>query len=198
MIENIRQEGKKVDWQNHDSIIKFYEKNQLIFDNYDLITNEEDIEDIIQMKIRYINSLNAKKRFTKAFNIISHLDKMINKLNENSVIYEKYNMEKLFYYGVLKGNLKDYLKSYSTFSKLVNLDPENDLYKEWHVAMKMEVQYLYLRYVSFIGLAIVLGNIILDLAFEYKMNTNIKLFGWLLIIVGWIGPKVYQYINKNR
>jgi hypothetical protein len=37
MNEIIRKEALKVDWQDYDSILKFYETNQLYFDNYKLI-----------------------------------------------------------------------------------------------------------------------------------------------------------------
>lgn len=197
MIDNIRQQGRDIDWQNHDSIIKFYENNQLFFDNYDLINNQDEIVDIIQMKVHYINALNTKKRYTKALGIISHLENLLNKIDKDSELYEKYNTEKLFFYGMLKGNLKDYKESYSVFSDLTEIDPNNDLYKDWHIAIKMQLQYQYLKYGSIIGAVIVFGDILFDLAFDYEFNNRLVLFGWILMLGSWLGPKVYQYLRKN-
>ena len=197
MIEKIRQEGHEINWQDHDSIIKFYESNQLFFDNYKLINDQDEIADIIHMKIHYINALNAKKRFSKALNILPQVDDLIEKLDPNSDKYEKFRTDRLFYYGMLKGNLKDFKTSYSTFSKLIKIDPENDLYKNWYLAMKINLQYEYLKYGSILGLIIVLGDIIADLAFGFKLDNRIVLFGWILMLVCWLGPQVYKFLKKK-
>ena len=81
--------------------------------------------------------------------------------------------------------------------KLIEIDPENDLYKNWYLAMKMNLQYEYLKYGSILGLIIVLGDIISDLAFGYNFDNWIVLFGWILMLICWLGPQAYKYLKKK-
>lgn len=197
MIENIRQLGQEIDWHDNDSIIRFYENNQLFFDNYKLLKNQDEIADVYRMKTHYINALNSKKRYSKALTVIQHLDFLLNKLEDNLELHEKFRIDRLFSFGMLKGNLKEYKESYSTFTELIRIDPENDLYKDWHIVMKMNLQYQYLKYGLYIGVAIVFGDIICDLAFGYKFNNRVVLFGFILMLASWLVPIVLKNLRKK-
>jgi hypothetical protein len=198
MNENIRKEARKVNWQDYESILNFYETNQLYFDNYKLIKEEKNIVDIIQMKSRYIEALISKKRYTKALKTVEHNAFLLKEIDGESELYDKMNTDNMFQYGALNGWLKHYRLSYDTFSKLVKIDLENDLYKGWHSQLKTNLLYNKFRIVSYVGLALVLGDIICGLAFNYDFPRKIVLLGFILLLASWLLPQVMKYLNKRK
>jgi hypothetical protein len=198
MNENIRNEARKVDWQDNESILNFYEKNQLYFDNYKLIKEEKNIVDIIQMKARYIDALISKKRYTKALKIVEHNDFLLKEIEGKSEQYDNLKTGNLFHYGALNGWLKHYRLSYDTFSELVKIDPENDLYKDWHSQLKTNLLHNKFKMGSYVGLALVLGDIISGLAFNYNFPRKIVLLGFVLMLASWLLPQVMKYLNKRK
>lgn len=165
MIETIREKGRAVDWQNDDAIIVFYESHQLFFKNYNLLKVHDEMIDVIQMKLQYVNSLYAKNRYKKALEIIPHLEDLLINIGSAFEQSEKYKKEVMFLDGALKGNLNQYKESYTIFTKLIKIDPENDLYEKWYISMKVSLLNKKMNYLNFLGLAIVIGDMVSGMVF---------------------------------
>ncbi|MBC8486298.1 MAG: hypothetical protein H8D45_09700 [Bacteroidetes bacterium] len=93
------------------------------------------------------------------------------------------NIENKFHSGVLNGYLKNHKFSFEVFSELIKIDPENDLYRNWYSQMKTNLLSQKLRIVGYIGLAMVFGDIISGLAFNYDFDKRIVLIGFILILL---------------
>ena len=198
MIEKIRNEGYKVDWNDTESISRFYEKNYIFFDNYTKLKSEKDIIDVIQMKAHYISALISKKRYSEALKIVKHTDFLLDKLDRKSEQFQKLQVENKFYSGVLNGYLKNYKASYKIFTELIKIDPKNELYQDWVLQMKTNVLSEKFRVIGYIGLAIVFGDIISGLVFNYDFDKKIVLAGFLLILLSWLLPQGMKILNKRR
>jgi hypothetical protein len=197
MIEKIKDEGYSVDWKDFDSISKFYENHQIFFDNYARLKNESDIIDVIQMKAHYISAMISKKRYTKALEIVKHIDFLLEKINSKSEQFQKLNIENKFYSGVLNGYLKNYKSSFKVFAELIKIDPENDLYQDWFLQMKTNLLSQRFRIIGYLGLVIVFGDIISGLVFNYDFDNKIGLTGFFLILISWLLPQGMKYLKKR-
>lgn len=198
MIEVIREKASQFDWQNIDAVIDFYEDNLLFFDNYKILNELDTIIDVINMKSHYIGALILKHRYKKAQTHISQIDYLLESIKEKSVQYEKLRIRNLFQKGVIYGYLKLYKPSYEIFTQLKEIDPENDLYKDWYVQMKTNLLYKKIQIIGFIGLAIVFGDIISGLAFNYDFDNRIVLFGFILLLLSYLIPVSFKYLNKKN
>ena len=198
MIERVLEEAENIDWGDENSVIDFYESQYLFFNNYKSLTETEDIIEIAYIKTRYIEHLIGKKHYKKALEIVSHLDFLIDKVKERPDDYKKLYEENMFHNGLLNSRLKNYTIALDIFKKLVEIDKDNDLYRSWLVHCKLDVRYNYLRIFSYTGLAIVFGNIISDLAFNYEFNRTLTLLGYILLLSGWLLPLVLKKIEKKK
>jgi tetratricopeptide (TPR) repeat protein len=198
MIETIREKARRFDWNNPDAVIDFYEDNQLYFDNYEILEDIDTIIDVIDMKSHYMGALISKKRYNKALSYIDHIDFLLNKIKDNSGEYERLKIRNQFHKGVILGYLKKYRQSFDIFSKLLKLDPENDLYKDWYVQMKTNLLYNRMRILGLGGLAIVFGDIIAGLGFNYNFDNRFVLFGFILLLLSWLIPTGMKYLNKRK
>ena len=198
MTENINQKAEKVDWNNSDSIIDFYEGSKLYFDNYQLLEGQDSITDAIDVKLRYISALIDKNRYNRAIPICDEIDWLILKVENNKELKKKFKIANQFNLGVLKGYLKSYNESLKIFSELIQSDSENDLYHDWYSQMKRNVLHKRLNYFSYVGLAIVLGDIFSDIIFEYSFNRYVVLLGFIIMVGAWLIPYGIQKIERMK
>jgi len=198
MIETIRDKARQFNWSDIDAVIDFYEDNQLYFDNYEVLSDIETIIDLIGMKSHYIGALISKKRYNKALSYITHIDYLLDKIKGKSGKYERLRIRNQFHKGVILGYLKKYRQSFDIFSKLFKLDPENDLYKDWYVQMKTNLLNKRMRILGYAGLAIVFGDIISGLGFNYDFDKRLVLFGFVLLLLSWLIPTGVKYFNKRK
>lgn len=199
MIQNqkIRNEIDTVHWNNHESVIDFYESNILYFENKTDFVNKEEIEDFANIQISYVLALDQKKHYTKAAKQLLQTEKIINKL-DNSPAFAKVNERFMFASGVISHRLRKYNDSLQYFSKLIKIDPENDLYKDWYESNYNWVTNKRLRIVGYIGTAILFWNILFGDFINMPTDIRLKLdiVALVMIVGGFYGRKIIKLIKK--
>lgn len=195
MNEKIKQEARNVDWQNNDAIIEFYERNQLYFNNFATIADDDTLINIIQIKANYINALIAKMRFSKAKNTLASRNVLLQKIAHHPTLFAQYTEKYTFYAGIVNGNLKNYKEALKIFKQLTRIDPENDIYQDWLSQMKLKLQSKRLSIIGYLGLAIIFTDIYFGLVYKHPMRREIVAFAFLLALIPWVLPRILQLIN---
>jgi tetratricopeptide (TPR) repeat protein len=198
MNNDIRKQAESIDWKNPETVIDFYEKNQILFYNYKILSEDEQILDLINIKCHYINALISKSRFTKAKTFIEHVDILNQKIKHLPDFYAKYEEEKEYYLGLIYGYLKNYSESLFIFERLVKIDPENDMYKEWYTQMKVNLINKQTTIGTYLGLIIMLIDLGSNVIFNYKINSYFFLAGLTLLIGSLIFPYILRFFIKFK
>lgn len=198
MTEELKKLAEKVDWKDSDSIIEFYEQNTDTFSDFKSINDEKTIIDLIDIKCHYVNSLIGKSRFKKARLFISEIDILNQKIKDNQDLYKKYEEEKDFFLGIIYGHLKNYSESAIIFNRLINVDPENDNYKEWYTDMRIKSVNKQTVALGIIGLIIVVGEIILKRLLHINLSDYVFLVGITLVLISILFPYVYRFWIRTK
>lgn len=198
MTENINTELSNVDWENHDSIIEFYERNNLYFNNYDKFTNQDTIIELIKIKLHYTDSLLKKGRNKKAQPILTHVNILLQKIKDHEDIFKEYSEQLLFFNGMVKGNLKNYNESLSIFKELLKIDPYNDNYKEWYLFAKSNLFRKQSGIIEYIGFALIFTGLFADGLFNINYGIHITLIGFILMTIGFATPRIRKLWIKYK
>ena len=187
-----------VDWKNYEEIIKFYETNKLYLDNFQDRTQYDSIITIIDIKIAYCKALISKNHYSDCFDILTHINIMLNGLDKNSSDYNTRYETYLFIEGVVYGYLKRYEESQSNFKELVKIDPKNDLYKDWFVGNRMHIIAKQSNIVGYTGSIIIFFSIFMDIFFKFKNGLLFTLIGLFCVILGYGFPYLIRLIDKIK
>lgn len=199
MIQNqkIREEIDAVDWNNFESVIDFYERNALYFENISKHREGEEIEELANIQISYILALEKKRHYSKASKLLQQVETLFNKLKD-SPSFDKVNERYIFASGVIAQRLKKYEDSQNYFTKLIKIDPDNDLYKNWYESNKDWLCHQKLKIVGYIGTAILFGSILFGDAIELSRDLKLKLdiIAIILIVGGFYGHQIIRHIKR--
>ncbi len=135
-MDSIIEKSYDVDLNDSDEIIKFYSENRLYFDNFDIITDIETIEEIIYIKQKYTEAIERKAHYSDARIILEHIFILLEKVKDESLNYKSDYERALFYEGVVLGRQEKYSESNERFKKLIVLDPKNERYQNWYLTNK--------------------------------------------------------------
>jgi tetratricopeptide (TPR) repeat protein len=195
MNEKLRQQIATVDWRNSEEIISFYEKNRLYFDNFNLIKNLDTIIEFINIKLSYIETLETKKRYKKADNYLRHVDILMQKIknhDEFNSLYERY----LFDFGIISFRLKRLEESQTYFKELVEIDKENDLYREWFEANKYRIFAKKSYIIGYVGLGLIFLDMFLDGIYNSGLGEKFYLYGFSIMLIGFFAPELKRLLNR--
>lgn len=199
MDSQIRQEIENVNWKNNDSVINFYEKNTVYFDNYDIIKNIDQLIEIADIKLSYIMALDSKRHYTKADKYLKDFQNININLSDTES-FERINERYLFACGIIAQRLKKHDESQTYFKKLIKIDPENDLYKEWYESNKDSIFYNKSKVIGYIGSALfficVFGKSIIPL--DKNLIFRVELLGFIMAIGGLYGYRLRKYLIKKE
>jgi tetratricopeptide (TPR) repeat protein len=195
MIEGI----ELIDWKNYSDVIKFYEKNKLYIDNYQIHSDAATIVELIKVKQKYCDALISKYHYSSCIELFTHLDILINKLDkDNNDDYNSIHEEFLFTQGYVFGQLKKYDESQIHFKELIKIDPENDLYKDWYENNRNNI----IKKNAVILIYIGIGYIVIDIIASIFFNTHLSryLFGIavILMVIGFSLPDIVKQIRKIK
>lgn len=197
MRTKLQKEILEVDWKNTEDVISFYEKNLIYFKNCDINSDLVVIEEVVDIKIIYAQSLDIKKHYTKAYECLKEVSILLGSLTE-SKFYSTYNEKYMFISGVVARRLNKIEESQGYFSQLVKLDSANDLYNQWYEHNKEAIVNNRLKYLGYFGLCLFFINMLIN-EFEYYSHQNyfrIEIFSIFLCFVGQFGAKVLKYFKK--
>lgn len=186
-----------IDWRDKEEVIRFYETNKLYFDNYHLQTQPDSIVEMIDIKLTYCDALISKNHYTDCFEILTHVNIMVNKLGEFQTDSHNSRFERyLFTEGIVLGYLKRYEESQSNFKKLVQIDPKNDLYKDWLESNNTKIISKQSNIVGFAGCGIIMLDLILDTVFNIKVSKYLGLGGFIIMTLGFAYPYLLRQTKK--
>ena len=198
MIEKIREQAKSINWTDSSAVQGFYESNRLYFDNYSLLTEQNEIEDVVNMKSHHLASLLEKGNYTDGLLIADHIDFLLKRIEGKSNNYIHLNERNNFHKGALLGHSKKYKESYVIFQKLREINPDNNLYKHWVADLRLNILTSKIQIISYVGLAVVIADILSGLLFDYDFDRRIVILGFVLAIIPWLIPPALKQIRKSR
>ncbi|WCT10983.1 hypothetical protein [Mucilaginibacter jinjuensis] len=180
-----------------DNIITFYQSHLLILSNVTSLDTEDEITAFMAINDWYTKALTYKKQFNNALVIINKvlpmIDSSIEKINYslfNSQLYQAIVFSK----AMSCNQLKDYSSAYPILKKLVDADPENDMYKVWLRASDHGRQRTILNILEFaFGAMILVG-----LFKSYIPFVLVK--KWISIVgfIGFVACIIYEYDLKRH
>ena len=197
--ENIRTQINQVDWNNIDQIIDFYEHNLIFFDNLSTNIQPDEFKEVIHIKITYAFALDSKKHFTKGERIINQVENLIKRIEDKND-FNEVNERFLFIKGMSFHRYKKYEDSQILFSQLKQIDPDNDLYKEWYDSNRKWILQKKLNVIGWIGVSLIFLSIILnrnnsisDLNYD-----KLDLLGMIMMFGGFWGTNIVDFIKRIK
>jgi tetratricopeptide (TPR) repeat protein len=196
-IEDIYSEFSSVNIYEPDSIIGFYEKNAIFFNNIKQFKDADELIMYIEIVCRYATAIKDKGRYNLAIDFLEKHQVFIDQERKRLNISDTDN----FYYnglslikGVAYYNLKDYKTSTPIFKKLVLLDNQSDLYAEWY----QYSLYGQRRWISNVILIISMALIAIGIVFSKAIKSPIiKIQMDSIGILGILGTSIYDYYTKR-
>lgn len=158
-MDSIIEKSYDIDLNDSDEIIKFYTENRLYFDNFEIITDIETIEEIVYIKQKYTEAIERIAHYSDAIIILNHIFILLEKIKDKSINYESNYEKALFYEGVVLGRQEKYSDSNERFKKLIVIDPQNERYKNWYLTNKewiFKKKFGFLEYILSFVMAITL------------------------------------------
>ncbi|NPD48261.1 hypothetical protein [Lentimicrobium sp. S6] len=189
---------ENVDWFDIDLVIDFCEQNVDVLSDFKNLEDEDKIIDLINIKCFNINCLIAKGKYKKALILVSDIDILNQKIKHEQDFFNKFEEIKEFQLGVIQGKLKNYGESADIYKRLIEIDPENDDYIDGYITMNEKRLYKQTIYMAFIGGVILIGDIVLEIIFGYRMNRYIFMAGFLLVFIYLVFPYLHKMWLKSR
>ncbi len=116
------------------SIIDFFTKNTIAFNNLKTFDNDDDLHLYLKMACHYSDALYQKGRYNDTVDVINKsilvIDSEIIRLGLTEFKDDWY-YSILFYKGMASYGLNDYKTATPIFKELVAYDPKNEKYENW-------------------------------------------------------------------
>ena len=135
-MDSIIEKSRNIDKDYSDEMIEFYRENQSYFDNFDINSDIETIEEVILIKQKYCEALESKAHYKELTVILRHIFILLTKIKSKSVKYDLYYERALFYEGIVLGRQNKYSLSNRKFKELILIDPIKDTYNNWYQSNK--------------------------------------------------------------
>lgn len=198
MIKKVLEASLNVDWDNTDEVCNFYESESAFFNDCDKLERDEDILDVIHIKVHYIEHLIVRKQYHDALAIVKDVDELLERVKDESKHYHQLKIDNLFHKGVLYGFLKLYSDCLVIFEELLTIDGNNELYQNWYSHTKQNIRHKKLRIVSNVGLIVIFGHVGLDLLCGVRLHQMIIVLGYVMVLTGWLLPKILGWIERKQ
>jgi hypothetical protein len=180
-----------------DYTLDFFSKNALRFNNIIRFQNSDELNLYIELTWQYVNALFVKDRYNVTIDQskkhLEIIDEEMERLNINSINND-------WYYGILllKGmatyRLRDYKTSTLIFKRLMEVDPQNDNYKNWYNFSRYGQRMWISRTITILCCALLLFEIFFK-KYIPSFLVGISLDG--LALTGIIGTLVYDHFIKR-
>jgi len=136
-MDQIRTELYKIDMNNPEDILKFYQKHVQYYENLNKAIDRMTIEEFIVVKQKYCIALETKNKYSEAIIILQKVYILLDRLkNKSSKYYNSLYEKTLFWEGIFLGRQNKYTESNEIFKKLILLDPKNERYQDWYLTNK--------------------------------------------------------------
>lgn len=135
-MDNIIEKSRIINKNYEEEMIAFYLENRMYFDNFDIITDPETIEEIILIKQKYCEAIERRGYYKELVEILSEIFRLLAKIKSKTQKAHHYYERALFYKGIVLGRQSKYSASNRIFKELKIIDPANMSYKDWYQSNK--------------------------------------------------------------
>lgn len=154
-------ELKKLDWNNDDEIIDYYESHSLFFSKSDKLPDPDALATAVNVTLRYGYALHYKSYYKRVFNTVRHANKLIRKLSPAHPKYNDFVYDALYLEARTLNLMHKFREAYPIFKYLCQQDPENYNYRKWFIDTKIGLYKWILNIFIGIGFTFVLLDIAL-------------------------------------
>ena len=135
-MDRIIEKSREINKNYEEEMIVFYSENRLYFDNFDIITDPETIEEIILIKQKYCEAIERRGYYKELALILNEIFSLLAKIKSKSQQAHHYYERALFYKGIVLGRYSKYSASNRIFKDLKIIDPGNESYQKWYESNK--------------------------------------------------------------
>lgn len=135
-MDSIIEKSRLIDKDYDEEMIKFYRENRVYFDNFNIITDIETIEEIILIKQKYCEAIERKGYYKELTVVLSHIFILLDKIKSKSLKNHQSYERALFYEGIVLARQNKYSVSNHRFKELKIIDPKNESYENWYQSNK--------------------------------------------------------------
>lgn len=72
------------------------------------------------------------------------------------------------------------------------------LYLDWFAQTKANLVYARLKQLSYVGLVIIIGDVVSGIMFDYDFNKYLVLTGFIFMFGAWLIPEIIKRIEKSK
>lgn len=193
-MDSIIENSRLIDKDYDEEMIKFYRENRVYFDNFNIITDIETIEEIILIKQKYCEALESKAHYKELTVILKQIFILLAKIKSKSQKYDYYYERALFYEGILLGRQHKYSQSNQRFKELLINYPINETYKNWYQSNKNKFIDNRLSLCENIVMMTTFFTVLFGNYIFGHLNVQIMIFVFLLFI----GTFSYTHFYRKR
>ena len=197
MKESIKEKMNAINWQDNDVVIEFYESNFIYFDNFNQLSNEESILEMLRFKFAYCEALINKNHNSKALPILTHVNIIVNKLKDHKE-FNEINNKYLYMEAVAYHRLKRYQEAQENLNELIEKDPNNDHYRNWFEKNKVSLIGKKSNLYGYIGFGIIMVSFFIEPILRREISGYWTLIGGVLMIGGFGYPYIDKLIKKLK
>ena len=168
---DLAKEIHKVNWNDDNAVIKFYESHRLYFQNHHLIDDQDSLVKILYIKLKYGNVLFLRSYYDKVYPILDQAKMLLSKIDKGRNEYDDLYVKTRFLEGRTLNNHKKFKESDQIFKELVQKDPDNYTFREWYYNNKVRKFDIYHYVAAGIGVSLV-G---IDIIFRFINPINAEL-----------------------
>ncbi|WP_340104181.1 hypothetical protein [Rhodohalobacter sp. 8-1] len=193
---DIFEEAKKVDWNNTESAIEYYESHKLFFQNDQHFNDDHTNRDLASMNLMYGNALLKRSHYKKALPVVEQTKSLLERLSKDFIGYEHLFEKVLFLEARTLHGLKKYFQSVKIFKELTEMDSENYSYRNWYFSSIVQISDSTLIAVCII--AAIFFALDIYTAIHAMNSVNFNLFGVSIIIVSLTIHHSLKYLLKKK
>ena len=149
----------KVNWENPDSVISYFEENQIQIINRIWGESSSDFENL-RLCVHYINALYQKAHYSKCMDFIHEIQRLVSEVRNNDL--DELIRQILFVKGMILNRTKRYKEAEALFIHLEKEDPNHHYFSQWRIDSKSK-RYSWLIVVCYsIAATLYLVDVVLD------------------------------------
>jgi len=193
-MDSIIEKSRLIDKEYDEELIEFYRENRLYFDNFDIITDRETIEEIILIKQKYCEAIERKGYYKELTVILSEIVILLDKNKSKSRKNHQSNEKALFYEGIVLARRNKYSASNHRFKELKIIDPKNESYENWYKSNKKKI---------FDNILSLWENIIMIITvftafFGHNIFGNTNVIILIIVFVLFVGTFFYKLVLRKK
>lgn len=195
-MSTIESQIQNLNWRNDDEVISFYENNRLYFSNSSIISDQEKINEILSITLRYADALQRKAHHDKAFAALDGAQALLVRFDSAHPNYAAVERQARYLRGVLLGEKKEFVQSYAIFRQLIREDPEHYYYKVWHKHTFLGLYDWIFNVLYAVGTVITLSDLLFGLSKVWPFDPG--MVGVFLIAVTFISQRAFHEYTKRK